>query len=43
MIATTNMPTLRNNWKYNNLYNRNFNRMLKFVYCLVLIVKELIA
>ncbi|MEK4372287.1 hypothetical protein [Paenibacillus sp. FSL R5-0473] len=43
MIATTNMPTTRNNWNYNNLYKRSFNRMLKFVYCLVLNVKELIA
>ncbi|PJN64553.1 hypothetical protein PAEAM_06390 [Paenibacillus sp. GM1FR] len=43
MIATTNMPTTRNNWEYNNSYKRNFNHMLIFVYCLVLIVKELIA
>jgi hypothetical protein len=43
MIATTNMPTTRNNEDTNTSYKRHFVRMLKFVYCLVLIVKEVVA
>jgi hypothetical protein len=43
MIAITNMKTTRNNDNTNDLYKRHFVRMLKFVYCLVLIVKEVIA
>ncbi|WP_339167159.1 hypothetical protein MKX75_23980 [Paenibacillus sp. FSL R5-0341] len=43
MIATTNMPTTRNKEEVNTSYKRNFIRMLKFVYALVLIVKEVIA
>jgi hypothetical protein len=43
MIATTNMPTTRNNDDTNTSYNRNFVRMLKFVYALVMIIKEVIA
>lgn len=43
MIATTNMPTMRNNQESNTSYKRNFIRMLKFVYALVVIVKEVIA
>lgn len=43
MIATTNMPTTRNNEEVNTSYKRNFIRMLKFVYALVLIVKEVVA
>jgi hypothetical protein len=43
MIATTNMPTTRNNEQTNTSFQRNFIRMLKFVYALVMIVKEVIA
>jgi hypothetical protein len=43
MIATTNMPTTRNNDDTNTSYKRNFIRMLKFVYALVMIVKEVVA
>lgn len=43
MIAATNMPTTRNNDDTNTSYKRNFIRMLRFVYCLVLIVKEVVA
>lgn len=43
MIATTNMPTTRNNEEANTSYKRNFIRMLKFVYALTLIIKEVIA
>lgn len=43
MIATTNMPTTRNNEQTNTSYRRNFIRMLKFVYALVMIIKEVVA
>lgn len=43
MIATTNMQTTRNNEKVNTSYKRNFIRMLKFVYALTMIIKEVIA
>ncbi|SDM13710.1 hypothetical protein SAMN05428961_11018 [Paenibacillus sp. OK060] len=43
MTATTIMKTTCNNWNYKNLYKSSSNRMLIFVYCLVLNVKELIA
>lgn len=43
MIATTNMPTTRNNEQTNTSYKRIFIRMLKFVYALTMIIKEVIA
>lgn len=43
MFATTTLPTTHNNDDINNSYNRNFVKMLKFVYALVMIIKEVIA
>lgn len=43
MIATTNMPTTRNNEQKNTLFQRNFIRMLKFIYALTMIIKEVVT
>lgn len=41
MIAITNMQTTLNNDKVR--INKRFLRMLKFIYTLVIIVKEIVA
>lgn len=43
MIATTNMPTTRNNEQTNTSFQRNFIRMLKFIYALTMIIKEVVT
>lgn len=43
MIATTNMPTTRNNEQTNTSFQRNFILMLKFIYTLTIIIKEVVT